>query len=77
MDFDSDRVTYSNLNLVPAERREGNENEGSEVRRSTVMKRLREFIRNYRVGNNFKYREKLVPVPPVIPGTNFGQYEKG
>lgn len=57
MDYDADRITYTNQNLGAP----GRENEVDDGGMSAVeaKRQLREFIRSYRDGNLFPYRDQV------------------
>lgn len=57
MDYDADRITYTNQNLVGPPRDDGLDDglmSGVEAKRQ-----FREFIRSYRTGNLFPYRDQV------------------
>ena len=55
MDWDTGAVTYSNQDLAA-----GNDDGSVAVTRQSIKQRFREFIRNFRRGNNFVYRNQLL-----------------
>lgn len=57
MDYDADRVTYTNQNLVAPGRQ--NEVDDASMPAVEAKRQLREFIRSYREGNLFPYRDQV------------------
>lgn len=57
MDYDADRITYTNQNLVGP----GQEDDADDGKMSAVeaKRQFREFIRSYRDGNLFPYRDQV------------------
>ena len=55
MDWDQGAVTYSDQQLVA-----GDGDGGGQVSKLSIRQRFREFIRNFRQGNNFVYRNQLL-----------------
>lgn len=57
MDYDADRITYTNQNLVGP----GQDSELDDGGMSAVeaKRQFREFIRSYRHGNLFPYRDQV------------------
>ena len=53
--WDAGAITYSNQELVA-----GDAPDSTQLTRQSVKHRFREFIRNFRQGNNFLYRNQLL-----------------
>ncbi|CAM9349081.1 unnamed protein product [Ascophyllum nodosum] len=58
MDYDADRITYTNQNLVGPGRNDGLDDGG--MSGVEAKRQFREFIRSYRIGNLFPYRDQLL-----------------
>ncbi|CAM9525071.1 unnamed protein product [Discosporangium mesarthrocarpum] len=56
MDYDEDRITYTNQNLLVPGQEDGGD--GMSLRKTKAE--FREFIRSYRQGNLFPYRDQLL-----------------
>ena len=57
MDYDADRITYTNQNLVGPGRNDGLDDGG--MSGVEAKRQFREFIRSYRIGNLFPYRDQV------------------
>lgn len=57
MDYDADRITYTNQNLVGPGHDDGIADGGMSA--VDAKRQFREFIRSYRHGNLFPYRDQV------------------
>lgn len=57
MDYDADRITYTNQNLVGPGHDDGLGDGGMSA--MDAKRQFREFIRSYRHGNLFPYRDQV------------------
>ena len=55
-EFDGERITYSDQHLVQPGQDEG----GAAQERGESQKKAREFIRNFRLGASYVYRDRLL-----------------
>lgn len=63
MDYDADRITYTNQNLAGPGQDDGLD-DGS-MSAVHAKRQFREFIRSYRNGNLFPYRDQVCPCANV------------
>lgn len=57
MDYDADRITYTNQNLAGPGQDDGLDDGGMSA--VEAKRQFREFIRSYREGNLFPYRDQV------------------
>lgn len=58
MDYDADRITYTNQNLVGPGQQDNELDDGG-MSAVEAKRQFREFIRSYRNGNLFPYRDQV------------------
>lgn len=58
MDYDADRITYTNQNLLGPGQDDGLDDGGMSA--VEAKQQFREFIRSYRQGNLFPYRDQVM-----------------